>query len=192
MYATFEEMRLAIKHFTPRGKFSNKTLQERVNYFKQICAQSQLSDVELAQYEDEIGIPLQYLKRIAAGEDVFVSVSECNNPVEHIAYTVGMLVPIQNDPSTLAEGSKYRIQKINRETTVGWNCADYLEFKTSLTHLYKFERDKTVGLNCIDYLEFEASLNRYLNLLLQITTDGEIIVISKVDDPRYTAFETQQ
>ena len=192
MYATFDEMRLAIKHFTPRGKFSNKTLQERVNYFKQICAQSQLSDVELARYEDEIGIPLHYLKRIAAGEDVFVSVSECNNPVEHIAYTVGMLVPIQNDPSSLTEGSKYRIQKINQETTVGWNCADYLEFKTRLMNRYTFERDKTVGWNCLDYLKFEASLNRYLNLLIQITTDGEIIVISKVDDPRYTVFETQQ
>ena len=166
MYATFEEMRLAIKHFTHGGKFSNKTLRERVKYFKQICAAAQLSDVEFAQYEDEIGIPFHYLKRISAGKDVFVPVSECNNPVEHIAYTVGMLVPIQNDPSTLTEGSKYRIQKINRETTVGWNCADYLKF--------------------------EASLNRYLNLLLQITTDGEIIVISKVDDPRYTAFETQQ
>ena len=163
MYATLEEMRLAFKHFTPEKKFSNKTLRDRVNYFKQICDAAQLSDVELAQYEDEIGIPFHYLKRIAAGEDVFVPVSECNNPVEHIAYTVGMLVPIQNESSEPAEGSKYQIQKINRETTVGWNCADYLEFKTSLKH--------------------------HLNLLLRMSLDGVLVVISKVDDPLYTAFE---
>ena len=163
MYATLEEMRLAFKHFTPEKKFSNKTLRDRVNCFKQICDAAHLGDVEFAQYEDEIGIPFHYLKRIAAGEDVFVSVSECNNPVEHIAYTVGMLVPIQNESSEPAEGSKYRIQKINRETTVGWNCADYLEFKTSLKH--------------------------HLNLLLRMTLDGVLVVISKVDDPLYTAFE---
>ena len=165
MYATFEEMRLAIKHFTHGEKFSNKTLRERVNHFKQICAQSQLSDVELAQYEDEIGILLQYLKRISTGEDVFVSVSECNNPVEHIAYTVGMLVPISKTPELCTNTYASFVHQILKTETVGWNAADVSKFQNLL--------------NC------------NLELSLKIMPDGGLVVKSKVDDPRYTAFEKQ-
>ena len=165
MYATLEEMRLAIKYFTSGEKFSSLSLRERASIFKRKCSQGRLSTLALAQYAEEFGIPVQYLKRIAAGEDVFVPVSECNNPVQCIAYTVGMLVPISKTPELCTNTYASFVHQILKTETVGWNAADVSKF--------------------------QKLLNCNLELSLKIMPAGGLVVKSKVDDPLYTAFEKQ-
>ena len=166
MRPTFADIWRVVMIATDSENVTDVTLRDRVAYFKQRYSSSQLSETALAKYEEELDIPVQYLKRIAAGEDVFVTASKYNSPVMSIASTVGMLVPIERQPEVYGTQGRCVLHRIHITELHSWNCADLSKFK--------------------------AILKNRLNLSLKMTPNGELFVLAKVDNPLYTAFENYQ